>query len=112
MRRIACVLALSMGVLAVQALAAESLPMSVTHYAELCRQSGGSVAQHLTGGVGIMQCTWPGQGSTECKVGNDHVNVCGISCQSNACLKENPARYSPTWPLSGRPGGTAPALAN
>lgn len=89
------------------ALAAESLPMPLAHYEDLCRQSGGSVARHLTSGVGIVQCQWPGHGSTECKVGASQVSVCGISCQSNACLKQNPARYSPIWPLTGRPDGAS-----
>ena len=85
--------------------------MPLAQYAELCRQSGGSVAQHLTSGVGIVRCRWPDHGSTECKVGSNQVNVCGIACQSNACLKQNPARYSPTWPLTGGPG-SAGTLAN
>ena len=98
-----CALALLMALPAAPASAAESLPMPLARYADLCRQSGGSVAQLLTGGVGIVQCQWPGHGSTECKVGGNLVNVCGISCQSNACLKENPARYGPVWPMSGGP---------
>ncbi len=102
---VACVLALFMGVSGMAALAAESLPMPLVHYAELCRQSGGTVAEHLTGGVGIVHCRWPDHGSAECKVGANQVNVCGISCQSNACLKQNPARYSPVWPLAGGPAG-------
>jgi hypothetical protein len=106
-RLIACLSPLLMGVSAMPALAAESLPMPLAHYADLCRQSGGSVARHLTGGVGIVQCQWPGHGSSECKVGANLVNVCGISCQSNACLKQNPARYSPIWPLAGGPDGAA-----
>jgi hypothetical protein len=90
---------------AVPATAAESLPMPVARYADLCRQSGGSVAEQLTSGVGLVQCNWPGQGRTDCDVGDDQVNVCGISCQSNACLKANPARHSPVWPLQGGPSG-------
>lgn len=87
--------------------AAEALPMPLARYADLCQQSGGSLALHLTSGVGIVQCQWPGDGSTECKVGGNQVTVCGISCQSNACLKENPARYSPTWPLAGGPNSAS-----
>ena len=48
-----------------------------------------------------------GHGRTECKVGANSVSICGISCQSNACLKENPARYTPTWPLAGGPNSAA-----
>src|SRR5262245_27996127 len=89
------------------ALAAESLPMPVARYAELCRASGGAMTTQLSSGVGIVRCTWSGHGRTECKVGNNIVNICGISCQSNACLKQNPAHYTPTWPLAGGPN-TAP----
>ncbi|WP_162917218.1 hypothetical protein [Dongia deserti] len=87
--------------------AADALPMPVMRYVELCQQSGGSFAQHLTGGVGIVQCQWPEHGRTECKVGGNQVNVCGIACQSNACLKQNPARRSPAWPLQGGPNSAA-----
>jgi hypothetical protein len=86
------------------AVAAERLPMPVLRYAELCQASGGTLTTHLTSGVGIVRCGWPEHGRTECKVGSNIVNICGISCQSNACLKENPARYTPTWPLAGGPG--------
>jgi hypothetical protein len=86
------------------AMAAESLPMPVLRYAALCQASGGTLTTHLTSGVGIVRCGWPEHGRTECKVGSNIVNICGISCQSNACLKENPARYTPTWPLAGGPG--------
>ena len=92
------------------AAAAESLPMPVTRYAELCQHSGGRIAWQLTGGVGIVQCQWPDHGRTECKVGGSFVNVCGIACQSTICLKANPARYTPVWPLGGGPAG-AGALA-
>jgi hypothetical protein len=87
--------------------AAESLPMSVARYGELCAQSGGALSTHLTGGVGIVQCAWAEHGRTECKVGNNLVSICGISCRSTACLKQNPARYTPTWPLAGGPNSAA-----
>jgi hypothetical protein len=94
------------------ALAAESLPMPVARYAELCMQSGGGFTAHLNSGVGIVRCAWSGHGRTECKVGSNTVNICGINCQSNACLKQNPARYTPVWPLAGGPNvaplGTSP----
>lgn len=93
--------------LAPPALAADSLPMPVARYAELCMRSGGALAAHLSSGVGIVRCAWPDHGRSECKVGANTVNICGISCQSNACLKENPARYSPVWPLAGGPHGAA-----
>lgn len=101
--RIAGTLALVMALPAMPTLAAESLPMTLARYAALCEQSGGSMALHLTGGVGMVQCRWPDHGRTECNVGANQVSICGISCQSNACLKENPARYTPTWPLAGGP---------
>jgi hypothetical protein len=101
--RIACILALVTALPAAPALATESLPMPLARYADLCEQSGGGMALHLTGGVGIAQCRWPDHGRTECKVGGNQVSICGISCQSNACLEENPARYTPSWPLSGGP---------
>jgi hypothetical protein len=100
-------LAASLALCAPPAHAAESLPMPVAHYAELCMQSGGGFAAHLTSGVGIVQCGWSGHGRTECKVGGNQVSICGISCQSNACLKANPARYTPIWPLAGGPNGAA-----
>jgi len=93
--------------LAPPALAAESLPMPVARYAELCHATGGAMTPHLSSGVGIVRCAWSGHGGAECKVGSNIVNICGISCQSNACLKENPARYSPTWPLAGGPSSAA-----
>ena len=93
--------------MALPAVAAESLPMPVVRYAELCQASGGGMTTHLSGGVGIVRCTWADHGRTECKVGSNIVNICGISCQSNACLKENPARYTPTWPLAGGPHSAA-----
>ena len=102
---------LCMLVLAPPAMAAESLPMPVTRYAELCQASGGSLTAQLSSGLGIVRCAWSGHGRTECKVGSNIVNVCGISCQSNACLKANPARYTPTWPLAGGPN-TAPLPAS
>src|SRR5688572_18107821 len=89
------------------ALAAESLPMPVVRYAELCQASGGALATHLSSGVCIVRCAWSDHGRTECKVGANTVSICGISCRSNACLKENPARYSPKWPLAGGPHGAA-----
>src|SRR5688572_29488972 len=92
---------------ALPALAAESLPMQVVRYAELCQASGGAMSTHLSSGVGIVRCAWSGHGRTECKVGANTVSICGISCQSNACLKANPARYTPTWPLAGRPNTAA-----
>jgi hypothetical protein len=88
---------------ALPAVAAETLPMPVARYAELCQASGGILTTHLSGGVGIVRCTWSDHGRTECKVGSNTVNICGISCQSNACLKANPARYTPAWPLAGGP---------
>lgn len=107
-----CMLVCLAGIaLAAPARAAERLPLPVLRYAELCRESGGEPALHLTGGVGAVQCQWPGQGRTECEVGGNQVNVCGIFCQSDACLKQNPARYSPTWPLQGGPGGSGTGLA-
>ena len=93
--------------LAPPAMAAESLPMPVTRYAELCMQSGGGFTAHLSSGVGIVRCAWSDHGRTECKVGSNIVNICGISCRSNACLKANPARYTPTWPLAGGPNTAA-----
>ena len=106
--RIACVLALVTVLPAAPALAAESLPMPLARYADLCAQSGGSMALHLTGGVGLAQCQWPGHGRTDCKVGAGQVSICGIVCRSNACLEANPARYTPAWPLAGGPhGGSA-----
>lgn len=93
--------------MALPALAAESLPMPVARYAELCMVTGGAMAAHLSSGVGIVRCTWADHGRTECKVGANTVSICGISCQSNACLKQNPARYTPTWPLSGGPHSAA-----
>jgi hypothetical protein len=89
--------------LAPPALAAESLPMPVTHYAGLCQAMGGTLTTQLNSGLGTVRCAWSGHGRTECKVGSNTVNVCGISCESNACLKQNPARYSPVWPLAGGP---------
>jgi len=89
------------------AIAAEILPMPVAHYGELCRQSGGLLATYLTSGVGTVQCQWSGHGRTECKVGGGMVTICGISCQSTACLKQNPARFTPTWPLAGGPNSAA-----
>lgn len=105
--RLAFTLALVMMPPAMPAVAAERLPMPLARYVDLCQQSGGSITQQLTGGVGIVQCRWAGQGRTDCKVGAGQVNVCGISCRSNACLKENPARYTPTWPLAGGPGNAS-----
>ena len=99
---LACVL-----LLAPPAMAAESLPMPVTRYAALCQATGGAMTAHLSSGVGIVRCAWSDHGRTECKVGANTVNICGISCQSNACLKANPARYSPRWPLAGGPNGAA-----
>ena len=92
---------------ALPALAAESLPMPVVRYAELCQASGGALTTHLSSGVGIVRCAWADHGRTECKVGSNIVNSCGISCRSTACLKENPARYSPRWPLAGGPHSAA-----
>jgi|SoiMethySBSTD1v2_1073268.scaffolds.fasta_scaffold00887_20 hypothetical protein len=100
-------LGLSIVLIAMPAIAVESLPMPVAHYGDLCRQSGGSLVSYLTGGVGTVQCRWSGQGRTECEVGANFVNVCGISCQSTACLKANPARFTPTWPMAGGPAGAA-----
>lgn len=93
--------------MALPAMAAESLPMPVARYAELCQASGGALTTHLSSGVGIVRCTWSDHGRTECKVGANTVSICGISCQSNACLKQNPARYTPIWPLAGGPNSAA-----
>ena len=98
---------LCMLLLAPPAMAAESLPMPVLRYAELCQASGGTLTTHLTNGVGIVRCGWPDHGRTECRVGSNTVSICGISCRSNACLKENPARFTPTWPLAGGPNSAA-----
>ena len=92
---------------ALPAVAAETLPMPVARYAELCQASGGTLTTHLSSGVGIVRCAWSDHGRTECKVGSNIVNICGISCQSNACLKANPARYTPAWPLAGGPNTAA-----
>jgi hypothetical protein len=101
-------LGLSIVLIAMPAIAVESLPMPVAHYGDLCRQSGGSLVSYLnSGGVGTVQCRWSGHGRTECKVGANFVNVCGISCQSTACLKANPAHFTPTWPLAGGPASAA-----
>ncbi len=95
------------------AFAVESLPMPAAHYGDLCRQTGGVLAIYLTSGVGTVQCQWSGHGRTECKVGGGMVTICGISCQSNACLKDNPAKFTPTWPLSRGPKTAAlPTLPN
>jgi hypothetical protein len=99
---IACIIGL---LIAMPALAVESLPMPVAHYAELCQRTGGSMMRQLTGGVGMVQCQWPSHGRTECKVGADQVSICRIVCESNACLKSNPARLTPIWPLQGGPNG-------
>jgi hypothetical protein len=96
---------------ALPALAAESLPMPLARYAALCQASGGAMSTHLSSGVGIVRCAWAAHGRTECKVGSNIVNICGISCQSNACLRENPARYTPIWPLAGGPN-SAPLPAS
>jgi hypothetical protein len=93
--------------------ASESLPMPAPHYADLCRQSGGEATLQLSSGLGIVRCLWSDHGRTECKVGANMVNVCAIACRSTACLKANPARYTPTWPLSGGPESAAlPMLPN
>jgi hypothetical protein len=92
------------------AVAAESLPMPAKHYAELCRQSGGGIGINLNGSFGTAQCQWPNEGKTECKVSADEVNACAILCESPACLKANPDRFNPRWPLAGGP--SAPAQAN
>jgi hypothetical protein len=92
---------------ALPVIAAETLPMPVARYAELCQASGGTLTTHLTSGVGIVRCAWSDHGRTECKVGSNMVSICGISCRSNACLKANPARYTPIWPLSGGPNTAA-----
>ena len=93
--------------------AAQSLPMPVPQYGDLCRQTGGVLAIYLTSGVGTVQCQWSGHGRTECKVGGGMVTICGIACQSNACLKDNPAKFTPTWPLSRGPKTAAlPASPN
>ena len=104
MKSMLCVVAgVFLALAALPATAAETLPMPVTRYAELCQASGGTLTTHLSSGVGIVRCAWSDHGRTECKVGSNIVNICGISCQSNACLKANPARYTPAWPLAGGP---------
>ena len=95
------------------AVAVETLPMPVAHYGDLCGQSGGVLASYINSGIGTVQCRWSGHGRTECKVGGGMVTICGIACQSNACLKDNPARYTPKWPLAGGPNSAAlPAMPN
>lgn len=86
---------------------AETLPVSAQHYTDLCRQSGGAATAHVSSGLGTAECAWSGHGSTECKVGASQVNVCAIACESDACVKANPDRYDPQWPLNGGPK-TAP----
>jgi hypothetical protein len=93
------------------AAAVESLPMPAKHYAELCRQSGGAISINLNGSFGTAACQWPEQGKTACKVDADQVNACAIQCESPACLKANPDRFNPAWPVAGGPG-SAPAPAN
>ncbi|MGH6892936.1 MAG: hypothetical protein ACREEP_11810 [Dongiaceae bacterium] len=115
--RIACLAALSIVLFTLAAApragASESLPMPVGHYADLCRQSGGGIASHLNGGFGATECQWSGHGRTECKVGADGVRACAIACMSSACLKANPDRYNPTWPLAGGPNSAAlPTVPN
>jgi len=102
-----CAAILCMLLLAPPAMTAESLPMPVLRYAELCQATGGALTAHLSSGVGIVRCAWSGHGRTECKVGANTVSICGISCRSTACLKANPARYTPTWPLASGPNGAA-----
>lgn len=97
----ACVFVLSIALPA--AGRTETLPVSAQHYADLCRQSGGAASAHLNSGLGTTECAWSGHGSTECKVGAAQVNVCAIACESNACVKANPDRYNPRWPLNGGP---------
>ena len=112
MKSMVRVVAILLAVLAaLPADAAESLPMPVARYTELCQATGGTLSTHLSSGVGIVRCAWSGHGRTECKVGSNIVNICGIACQSNACLKANPARYTPIWPLAGGPT-TAPLPAS
>jgi hypothetical protein len=104
MKSMLCVVAgVFLALAALPATAAETLPMPIVRYAELCQASGGTLTTHLSSGVGIVRCAWSDHGRTECKVGSNTVNICGISCQSNACLKANPARYTPAWPLAGGP---------
>ena len=108
MKSMLCVVAgVFLALAALPATAAETLPMPVTRYAELCQASGGTLTTHLSSGVGIVRCAWSDHGRTECKVGSNIVNICGIACQSNACLKANPARYTPIWPLAGGPNSAA-----
>jgi hypothetical protein len=93
--------------------AVETLPMPVAHYGDLCGQSGGVLAGNINRRIGTVQCRWAGHGRTECKVGAGMVTICGIACQSNACLKDNPARYTPKWPLAGGPPSAAlPPMPN
>ena len=104
MKSMLCVVAgVFLALAALPATAAETLPMPIVRYAELCQASGGTLTTHLSSGVGIVRCAWSEHGRTECKVGSNTVNICGISCQSNDCLKANPARYTPAWPLAGGP---------
>ena len=87
--------------------AADSLPMPAKHYAELCRHSGGGITLGLNGAFGTAQCQWPNEGETECNVSADEVNTCAILCESPACLKANPDRFNPNWPLAGGPQSAA-----
>ena len=87
----------------ISAVRAESLPVTAQHYADLCRQSGGASTSHLNSGLGTTECAWSGHGRSECKVGASQVNACAIACESNACLKGNPDRFNPKWPLDGGP---------
>jgi hypothetical protein len=87
--------------------AVDSLPMPAKHYAELCRQSGGVITLGLNGAFGTAQCLWPNEGKTACKVSADEVNACAILCESPACLKANPDRFNPSWPLAGGPQSAA-----
>lgn len=89
--------------LSAQVASGETLPVTAQHYADLCRQGGGVASAHLSNGFGTTECTWSGHGRTECKVGAGQVNACAIACESTACLKANPDRYNPKWPLAGGP---------
>ena len=88
--------------------AVEVLPMPVSQYSQLCKQSGGFIIIQLNNEFGTAQCVWPNEGQTACKVSANEVNACVIACESDKCLKANPDRVNPAWPLAGGPQ-SAPA---
>ena len=109
-RAVRTIVVLSLALFAAQpARAVEELPMPANHYLELCRKSGGSVIFSTNNGFGVAQCFWGGHGRTDCKVSANEVNSCDIDCQSNLCLKANPDRYNPNWPINGGPDSPPPS---